>query len=64
MDPRPRDLTDRTYMATISDEDLLNVIKHGGAAASKSPAMMASKEALSDDEISDLVAFIRMPCCR
>jgi len=22
MDPRPRDLTDRTYMSTVSDEDL------------------------------------------
>jgi hypothetical protein len=30
MNPRPRDLTDRTYMSTVSDEALLNVIKNGG----------------------------------
>jgi cytochrome c oxidase cbb3-type subunit 3 len=64
MNPRPRDLTDRTYMSTVSDENLLTVIRHGGAAVGKSPAMMAFNEALSDDEIRDLVAFIRTLCCR
>jgi mono/diheme cytochrome c family protein len=64
MNPRPRDLTDRTYMATVSDDDLLNVIKYGGAAVGKSPAMMAFKDALSDDDIGDLIAFIRTLCCR
>jgi cytochrome c oxidase cbb3-type subunit III len=64
MNPRPRDLTDHTYMATVTDEDLLNTIKQGGAAVGKSPAMMAFKEALSDDEIRDLVAFIRALCCQ
>jgi mono/diheme cytochrome c family protein len=64
MNPRPRDLTDRLYMATVSDEELLNVIKHGGAAVGKSPAMMAFKDALGDDDIGDLIAFIRALCCR
>lgn len=64
MNPRPRDLTDRAYMSTVSDEDLLNVIKGGGPAVGKSPAMMAFKEALSDDDIGDLIAFIRTLCCR
>jgi cytochrome c oxidase cbb3-type subunit 3 len=64
MNPRPRNLTDRTYMATVSDEDLLNVIKHGGGAVGKSPAMMAFKEALSDDDIRDLIAFVRTLCCQ
>ena len=30
MNRRPRDLTDQTYMSTVSDEALLNVIKNGG----------------------------------
>jgi mono/diheme cytochrome c family protein len=64
MNPRPRDLTDRQYMSTVSDEDLLNVIKHGGDAVGKSPAMMAFKEVLNDDDIKDLIAFIRVLCCR
>jgi cytochrome c oxidase cbb3-type subunit 3 len=64
MNPRPRALTDRAYMATVSDDDLLTAIKLGGAAVGKSPAMMAFKEALSDDDIRDLIAFIRMLCCQ
>jgi cytochrome c553 len=63
MDPRPRDLTDQAYMRAISDGELLTVIKEGGAAVGKSPAMMAFKEALSDDDIRDVIAFIRTLCC-
>jgi mono/diheme cytochrome c family protein len=64
MNPRPRDLTDRTYLVTVSDEDLFIVIKEGGAATGRSPAMMAFKEALSDNEVRDVVAYIRQLCCR
>jgi hypothetical protein len=51
-------------METVTDGDLLKIIKHGGAAVGKSPAMMAFEEALSDDDIRDLVAFIRLLCCQ
>jgi mono/diheme cytochrome c family protein len=64
MNPRPRDLTDRTYMSTVSDEWLLTVIKHGGGSVCKSPAMMAFKDVLSDDDIRALVAYLRTLCCR
>lgn len=64
MEPRPRDLTAQVYMGKISDDELLAVIKEGGAAVGKSPAMMAFKEALSDDDIRDVIAFIRTLCCR
>jgi cytochrome c553 len=64
MNPRPRDLTDRTYMSTVSDEQLLTVIKHGGPSTGKSPAMMAFKDALSDDDIRALVAYLRTLCCQ
>lgn len=64
MNPRPRDLTDRAYMSGVSDEELLNVIKHGGSGVGKSPAMMAFKEVLSDEDIRDLVAYLRTLCCR
>jgi cytochrome c oxidase cbb3-type subunit III len=63
MDPRPRDLTDHAYMSKVSDDDLLAVIKGGGAVVGKSPAMMAFKDTLSDDEIRDVMAFIRTLCC-
>jgi cytochrome c oxidase cbb3-type subunit 3 len=64
MNPRPRDLSDRTYMSAVSDTALLNVLKSGGAAVGKSPAMMAFQEVLTDDDISDLIAFIRTLCCQ
>jgi hypothetical protein len=37
MNPRPRDLTDRAYMSTVCDEDLLNVIKGGGLPSPSRP---------------------------
>ena len=64
MNPRPRDLTDRAYMSTVSDEQLLTVIKHGGPSVGKSPAMMAFKGVLSDDDIRALVAYLRTLCCQ
>jgi mono/diheme cytochrome c family protein len=64
MNPRPRDLTDRAYMSTVSDAQLLTVIKHGGPSVGKSPAMMAFKDVLSDDDILALVAYLRTLCCQ
>ena len=51
-------LSDHRYMATVPDEDLLKVIKRGEAAIGESPVIMAFGEALSGDDIGDLVAFI------
>jgi cytochrome c oxidase cbb3-type subunit III len=64
MNPRPRDLTDRASMSRVSDQELLNTIKNGGASVGKSPAMMAFKDVLTDDDVRDLVAYLRMLCCR
>jgi hypothetical protein len=61
MNPRPRDLTDRASMSRVSDEELLNAIKNGGASVGKSPAMMAFKDVLTDDDIRDLVAYYARP---
>lgn len=55
--PKPRDLTDNAYMKTLSDQQLADVLKKGGAAVGKSPLMPAS--GLKDEEIPDMVAFLR-----
>lgn len=55
--PKPRNLTDGAYMKTLSDQHLTDVLKKGGAAVGKSPLMPAS--GLKDEEISDMVAFLR-----
>jgi cbb3-type cytochrome c oxidase subunit III len=57
--PRPRDLTDATYVASRTDHDLYNAISRGGPAVDRSSAMPAWGQTLKPEEIWDLVAYIR-----
>lgn len=57
-DPRPRDLTDARYMQGLSDDYLFRVIKMGGGPFGK-PNMPAWGALLEDEEILDLVAYLR-----
>ena len=57
MKPPPRDHTDRTYMSTLTDEDMTKVIKMGGAIKGK--PLMPSHPQFKDAELQALVAFIR-----
>ena len=59
---KPQDYTDCAYMAKQSDEKLFNVIKNGGAANGLGPDMQAWKDAFEDNEIRDLVAYVRTFC--
>lgn len=56
---KPADWTDKAKMSKLSDSDLFNVIKNGGAAVGKSKLMPAWKDKLSDQQINDVIAFIR-----
>lgn len=64
LNPKPRDHTDRAYMSKLSDEDLLKVIKNGGASIGKSPLMPPWSASLKDDQIKDVIAYIRTLCCQ
>ena len=55
--PKPRNLTDNAYMKTLTDQQLADVLKKGGAAVGKSPLMPPS--GLKDEEIPDMVAFLK-----
>jgi cytochrome c oxidase cbb3-type subunit 3 len=46
-------------MNALSDEHLFKVIKEGGPAVGKSPLMTPWGGTLSDDDIHDVVAYIR-----
>jgi mono/diheme cytochrome c family protein len=59
LNPKPRNLTDKAYMATLNDQHLVDVIKKGGPAVGKSPLMPAMGAALKDGDIQDVIAFIR-----
>ena len=56
---KPADWTDKAKMNKMSDSDLFNVIKGGGGAVGKSKLMPAWAGKLSDDQIHDVIAFIR-----
>jgi mono/diheme cytochrome c family protein len=49
-------------MAKDSDEVLFNIIKGGGQSASRSTVMPAWRDSLSDQQIGELVKFIRALC--
>jgi len=59
LEPRPARHDDGSYMNALSNEHLFRVIKAGGAAVGKSPMMAPWGGALSDDQIRDVVAFLR-----
>lgn len=56
---KPRDHTDTAYMANLTDRQIFDVIKLGGAGIGKSPMMPKWSPPLTDQEIEDLVAYIR-----
>ncbi|HEV8436711.1 MAG TPA: cytochrome c [Methylomirabilota bacterium] len=55
---RPGDLGDPARLAPLSDEYLFDLIKQGGAAVGK-PGMPAFGYHLSDEQIREVVAYIR-----
>jgi len=57
--PKPAKHSDGAYMNALSNEHLFKVIKEGGPAVGKSPMMAPWGGALSDDQIRDVVAFVR-----
>jgi cytochrome c553 len=59
LNPKPRNFTDGTYMNARTDVQLINVIKNGSAAEKFSPLMVGYGSMLNDQEIKDVVAFIR-----
>ena len=59
LNPKPQDHTNGKVMNALSDKYLFDIIKEGGAAMKKAAFMPASNKKLSDQEISDIVAYIR-----
>jgi mono/diheme cytochrome c family protein len=59
LDPKPARHDDGAYMNALSNEHLFRVIKEGGAAVGKSPLMAPWGGALDDDQIRDVIAFLR-----
>jgi mono/diheme cytochrome c family protein len=59
LNPKPQDHTDGKIMNALSDQYLFDIIKKGGVAVKKAPIMPANEKKLSDQEIWDVIAYIR-----
>jgi cytochrome c oxidase cbb3-type subunit 3 len=59
LDPKPAKHSDGRYMNALSDAHLFRVIQEGGPAVGKSPLMAPWGGTLGDQQIHDLVAFVR-----
>lgn len=56
---KPADHTDTKLMNSFSDEFLLTIISKGGAAVGKSSFMPAWGGVLKDNQLQDLLAYLR-----
>jgi mono/diheme cytochrome c family protein len=57
--PHVTTLAQKEYMALVSDDYLMLVVKKGGAFVGKIATMPAWEKRLSDDEIRSIIAHIR-----
>src|SRR5262245_6065270 len=55
--PPPRDHTDRAYMSTLSDKDIGDIIRMGGAIKGK--PLMPSHPQINGNDLSALVGYVR-----
>lgn len=56
---KPRDHTDTNAMSHLTDQAVFDVIKGGGSAVQHSPLMPPFGAVLKDDQVWDLVSYVR-----
>ncbi len=64
LDPKPRNLSDAAIVSALTDEHLDKVISEGGAAVGLSPMMAAWGGTLSEQDIWNVIAYIRQDLCK
>lgn len=57
--PRPRNLADRHWQASVDDDYLRKVILQGGSAVNLSPSMSGWSHAFSDEELQQMITYLR-----
>ena len=58
LNPKPRNFSDSKLMATIDLPTRVKAVTEGGASVGVSPVMPPFKEALSEQQIRDVLAFV------
>ncbi len=59
LNPKPKDLSDKAYNGSLKNDYLVKLIKGGGQAVGKSPMMPNVGSTLKDNEVADVIAYIR-----
>ena len=59
LNPKPQDHTNGKIMNALTDNYLFDIIKNGGKAVQKAAIMPAANKKLTDQDIWDMVAYIR-----
>jgi len=64
LDPKPRNLSDAAYVSGLTDDHIFKTVKEGGAAVGKSALMPAWGGTISDEDIWNVIAYIRQDICK
>ena len=59
LNPKPKDLSDKAYVSKLDDKYLFDIMAKGGPSVGKSPLMPPFGGNLKEQDIKDVVAFIR-----
>ena len=59
LNPKPKDLSNKAYNASMKDDYLVKLIKDGGPAVGKSPLMPKLGGTLKDSDVTDVIAYVR-----
>jgi cytochrome c553 len=59
LNPKPRNYTDPAWQASVTDDDIKNIIVKGGAGVGKSNMMPGQPQLEGDPELDALVKIIR-----
>lgn len=59
LNPKPKDLTNKGYVAGLKDDYFFKITKEGGTAVQKSPLMPPWGASLKEDDIRNVIAYIR-----
>jgi len=59
LNPKPQDHTNGNIMNALTDKYLFDIIRNGGKAVQKAAIMPAASKKLTDQDIWDMVAYIR-----
>jgi cytochrome c oxidase cbb3-type subunit 3 len=59
LDPQPADFTDVAKMGKVSDWELFVGARDGGPAVGKSDKMTPNKDVLTEQEIHDVLAYVK-----